>query len=178
MLVEVYCDGASRGQGTADPGEAACAVVIYKNSKPVGQMARGLGRRTNNEAEYEAVLLAILMCWAADLQDPIIYSDSQLVVKQVNGHWQCKAPALVPLLMTIQDISEVFRFRLQQNSRKTPGIQIADGLAKSFLDSFQERMKTTEEEIVDGKAETKRPVKKSKHHHPESKHPGQTDNKV
>lgn len=141
MTVQVYADGASRGQGHVALGEAACGVVIYKNNKLVGQIARGLGKRTNNEAEYEAVLLGVMMCWAADLQDPLIYSDSQVVVKQVNQLWHCRTPELVPLLMTIHDIREVFRFRVQYTSRKTPGIQQADSLANAFLDSFQERMK-------------------------------------
>lgn len=146
MLIEVYVDGASRGQGKPDVilGEASCAIVIHKNGKLVGQIARGLGRRTNNEAEYEAVLLAILMCWAADLADPIIYSDSTVVVNQVNRRWKCKTPALLALLITIQDLQEVFRFRLQHASRKTPGIQAADSLANEFLDTLEIQLKEAE----------------------------------
>lgn len=142
MLIEVYCDGASRGQGKpgVELGEASCAVIIYKNNKLVGQIARGLGKRTNNESEYEAVLLAILMCWAADLTDPIIYSDSLVVVNQVAEKWKCKTPALVPLLLTIHDIAEVFRFRLQHAGRKTVGIQQADHLCKEFLDTLEQRL--------------------------------------
>lgn len=140
MFIEVFCDGASRGQGSIDPGEAACGVLIYRNKKLIGQFARGLGRRSNNEAEYEAVLNAIMMCWAADLSDPIIYSDSKLVVFQVNGDWQCKASALVPYLLTIQDIQEVFRFRIKYAPRDSHGIKMADALANEFLDNLQTRI--------------------------------------
>ena len=55
MNIEVFCDGASRGQGQKKVGDAACAVVVYKNRKKIAQFARGLGHRSNNEAEYEAV---------------------------------------------------------------------------------------------------------------------------
>ena len=138
MLVEVYVDGASRGQGTEVMGEASCGIVIYKNRKLIGSFARGLGKRTNNEAEYEAVLNAIMMCWAADLQDPIIYSDSKLVVNQVNGSWSCDTVELLPYLITIQDIREVFRFRLQHVPRRE--VNNADWLANEFLDKLSERM--------------------------------------
>ena len=84
-MIEVFIDGASRGQGRASTGEASCAAVIFDKKKPTAQYARGLGKRTNNEAEYEALLTALLMCSMSDLRDPIIYSDSAVVVNQVNG---------------------------------------------------------------------------------------------
>lgn len=134
-VYECFVDGASRGQGTGDgPGLAACAVVIYRNQKLVGQYARGLGRRSNNEAEYEAVLMAVLMCWAADLKDPIIYSDSTLVVNQVNGDWQCKNETLKPLLLSVNEIQEEFRFRIQHVPRRY--VSEADYLANEFLDKL------------------------------------------
>lgn len=149
MNYTIYVDGAARRQGQEDPGEASCAMILCKNGKTVGQMARGLGKRTNNEAEYEAVLLGLLMAWAGDCTDPIIYSDSVLVVKQVNNIWYCKTPVLVPLLMTIQDIRDVFRFRLEYTPRKTPGIRAADALAHEFLDALETRM---EEDHDDGQS--------------------------
>ena len=60
MIIEVFCDGASRGQGQKKVGEAACAVTVYKNRKKIAQFARGLGPRGNNEAEYEAVISGLL----------------------------------------------------------------------------------------------------------------------
>lgn len=135
MSVIAYVDGASRGQGANKVGDGAVGVVIYRNGKLVGQYARGLGKRNNNECEYEAVLTALLLCWAApNLADPIIYSDSALVVKQVNREWSCNNPALVPLLMSIREIQEVFRFRIQQVPRKV--VYEADLLANMFLDKL------------------------------------------
>lgn len=135
-MIEVFVDGASRGQGAKKnvPGDAAIGVAIYKNQKMIGQIARGLGKRTNNEAEYEAVLLGVMICWAADLNDPIIYSDSALVTKQVNREWGCKNASLRPLLLSIREIQEVFRFRLQHVPRNL--VWEADALANMFLDKL------------------------------------------
>lgn len=135
MLYEVYVDGASRGQGTGKPGDAAAGCVIFANKKKVGQYARGLGPRTNNEAEYEAVLLGLLFCWAADLKDPVIYSDSLLVVNQVLGEWSCNAKALAPLLASIREIQDEFRFRIIHVPREE--VNVADYLVNDFLDHYQ-----------------------------------------
>ncbi|HJS83761.1 MAG TPA: reverse transcriptase-like protein [Nitrososphaera sp.] len=139
-LYEVYCDGASRGQGASDKvlGEGACAIVIYKNNRLWGQYARGLGKVTNNQAEYEGVLLGIMACWFADLPDPIIYSDSTLVVNQVNKVWQPPklGTGLRHLLLSIFEIREEFRFRVMHRPRTDRGIAQADLLAKQFLDKL------------------------------------------
>jgi ribonuclease HI len=75
-----------------------------------------LGPRTNNEAEYEAVIAGLLICSMADLVDPIIYTDSAVVANQVNGKWRCKNSALVPLLMTIEEIREEYNFQSSSGS--------------------------------------------------------------
>lgn len=135
MNIEVFCDGASRGQGQKKFGEASCAVVVYKNRKKIAQFARGLGARTNNEAEYEAVIAALLICSMSDLVDPIIYTDSAVVANHVNGKWRCKNAALVPLLMTIQDIKEEYNFRIVQVPRAF--VWEPDSLANEFLDQLE-----------------------------------------
>jgi ribonuclease HI len=137
MNIEVFCDGASRGQGQKKFGEASCAVVVYKNRKKVAQFARGLGARTNNEAEYEAVIAALLICSMSDFVDPIIYTDSAVVANHVNGKWECKNASLVPLLMTIQDIREEYSFRVVQVDRSF--VWEADYLANAFLDQLKKK---------------------------------------
>jgi len=139
LNVEVFCDGASRGQGQKKFGDAACAVVVYKNKKKVVEFARGLGARTNNEAEYEAVITALLICTMSDFVDPILYTDSSVVANHVNQKWACKNSSLLPLLMTIEEIKSVYRFRLVQVQRNN--VAEADSLANKFLDNFQVRQK-------------------------------------
>ena len=146
MTVEVFCDGASRGQGQKKFGEAACGAVVYKNRKKVAQFARGLGPRTNNEAEYEAVISGLLICSMADLLDPIIYTDSAVVANQVNGKWRCKNESLLPLLMTIEEIKEEFNFRIVQVKRNY--VWEADSLANQFLDNLHSRKEEIQTKIV------------------------------
>lgn len=140
MNIEVFCDGASRGQGQKKFGEASCGVVVYKNRKKIAQFARGLGPRTNNEAEYEAVIAGLLICSMADLVDPIIYTDSAVVANQVNGKWKCKNAALMPLLMTVEEIKAEFNFRVVQVPRAF--VWEPDALANEFLDQLQDRKKS------------------------------------
>lgn len=147
MSVLAYVDGASRSQGVTPGvhGHGAIGVVIYKNNQLFGRYARGLGRATNNEAEYEAVLAALMLCWSnPELLDPIIYSDSQLVVKTVNKEWQCWNVNLRPLLMSIQEIQSVFRARVIW----VPRVEVheADKLARDFLDNLETRLALDDEE--------------------------------
>ena len=137
MNIEVFCDGASRGQGQKKIGEASCAAVVYKNRKKVAQFARGLGARSNNEAEYEAVIAGLLICSMSDFIDPIIYTDSAVVANHINGTWKCKNEALLPLLMTIQDIREEYKFRVLQVQRNF--VWEPDALANEFLNQLEAR---------------------------------------
>lgn len=138
-VYEVFVDGAARGQGK-EPGvngNASCGAVIYRNQKRVGQIARLLGRRTNNEAEYEAVLMALMICWSRELADPIIYCDSLVVVNQVNNVWQCTDEKLLPLYLSVKEIEKEYRFRLVHEPRRF--VHEADLLANQMLDLLEEQ---------------------------------------
>ena len=139
MNFEVFCDGASRGQGQKKVGEAACSVVVYKKRKKIAQFSRGLGPRGNNEAEYEAVIAGLLISAMADLVDPIIYTDSAVVANQISGKWECKNKLLIPLLMTIEDIRSEYNFRILQVPRSF--VWEPDALANAFLDELEIRNK-------------------------------------
>ncbi len=142
MIIECFVDGAARGQGSKGAtGDAACGVVIFKNRKKIAQFARGLGKRTNNEAEYEAVLHALLMCAMADWSDPIIYSDSAVVVNHIKGKWKCNSPDLLPLLESIRSIQKEFNFRVVQVDRSW--VRVADTAANAFLDQLLDERSDT-----------------------------------
>lgn len=135
-MIEVFVDGGSRGQGKAKVGDAACAAVIFKNRKKIAEYARPLGRRTNNEAEYEALICGLLICaMSTEITDPIIYSDSSVVVNQVNGKWECKDEKLVPLLMSVNIIKKEYRFKLVQVPRSF--VHDPDYLLNQCLDQLQ-----------------------------------------
>lgn len=131
MLYEVMVDGASRGKNST----AACAFVIYKNRKKIAQFTRPLGKASNNAAEYEAVIHALLACSMSDVVEPIIYSDSAVVVNQVNGKWECKNPNLIPLLMSVKILEEAWPFRLVQVPRAF--VHEADYLCSQCLNQLE-----------------------------------------
>jgi ribonuclease HI len=90
----LYSDGASRG----NPGKAACSVVVYdEQGDEILARTEILGVATNNVAEYRGVLLGLQL--ARDLAVPSIdlRLDSELVVKQLQGLYKVKHPALQPL---------------------------------------------------------------------------------
>ncbi|MFQ5852583.1 MAG: ribonuclease HI family protein [Candidatus Binatia bacterium] len=93
MMVErggewcLMVDGAARG----NPGEAGCGAVIYDDAgEIVEELCRYLGHATNNVAEYQGLLMGlegVLRLGGRRLQ---IQSDSQLLVRQLNGLYRVK----------------------------------------------------------------------------------------
>ena len=89
---ELRVDGASRG----NPGQSGAGIYIKKNSEDFYKDGFFLGTRTNNEAEYLAVLIGVLVL-KKDIKKGehlTIISDSQLLICQFNGSYRVKKPEL------------------------------------------------------------------------------------
>jgi ribonuclease HI len=89
--MKIFTDGGSRG----NPGLAASAFVVYDDAdKVIHQAGIFLGTKTNNEAEYEAVLASCKWLKSDKNSDRSIqvswFLDSMLVVEQLNRHWKIK----------------------------------------------------------------------------------------
>ncbi len=95
--VTVRIDGASRG----NPGPAGIgAVVEFGDGRPPMELCEYIGETTNNVAEYRALLLAIgEASRLAPEGDLTVYSDSELLVRQLNGRYKVKAEHLRPLYL-------------------------------------------------------------------------------
>lgn len=145
MIAHVFIDGASRVQQKESTGESACAVVIYKNKKKYLAAYRGLGKRTNNEAEYEALIFALTICMSADIKMPIIYTDSQVVRNQVDHIWKCKSPGLKTLLFTVELMRENYQFKIEKVDRKR--VWEPDQLCNEYLDRLVDYK---EREVIHG----------------------------
>lgn len=89
-MYTAYCDGGSRG----NPGPSAYAAVITDEVGSKSVTTGFLGDETNNVAEYHG-LLAVLD-WVVEQSVPAVhvYSDSMLLVQQINGKWKVKDPEL------------------------------------------------------------------------------------
>ncbi|MEK9180520.1 MAG: ribonuclease HI family protein [Patescibacteria group bacterium] len=96
--VVVYVDGGARG----NPGPAAIGVVV--GSKEYGE---AIGRRTNNQAEYEAVIFALGKIKqlagkkAAKEMEVEVRMDSELVVRQLTGRYKILESELQPLFLQV-----------------------------------------------------------------------------
>lgn len=85
-LVTINIDGASRG----NPGPASIGIVFYKDNKIIKEISEQIGIKTNNHAEYTALIRALEICIENSYQDIEIRSDSELVVNQVNKKYKVK----------------------------------------------------------------------------------------
>lgn len=131
MRLTIRTDGGARG----NPGPAAAGVVI---SDPRGQtiFAGGfhLGETTNNVAEYEGMLRGLSEAKKLGGTDLTIYSDSELMVRQINGDYRVKSPKLQPLYRQVMDRIGHFE-KVTVLHVKRHENQQADGLVNRALDS-------------------------------------------
>ncbi len=128
---KLYVDGASRN----NPGPSGAGIYIIKNDLPFARKSFYLGLKTNNQAEYLALLLGLYILKPHLEKDDLveIISDSQLLVKQVSGEYKIKHPDLQPLNRAVRrflagvnyDIAHVMR---EDNTQ-------ADELANHGIDS-------------------------------------------
>lgn len=91
----LYCDGAARG----NPGPAAIGGVLFAPGRvePVVAISAAIGRATNNQAEYRALLAGLQAALEAGVTRLLVRLDSELLVNQMKGTYRVKAPGLKPL---------------------------------------------------------------------------------
>ena len=109
-MIVILCDGSSKG----NPGPASVGVVVWDRSDnprrimPTHHWHEDIGKKTNMEAEWEALLSALSWMFARNNKDDkvsfvypsqevFIFSDSQTVVKQATGVWKIKHENIKPL---------------------------------------------------------------------------------
>lgn len=91
MFLRIQTDGGSRG----NPGPAGLGVVIKdEQGTIVEEHARYLGKMTNNQAEYLAVIVGLERCAALGATEVEVVADSELLIKQAKGEYRVKNPDL------------------------------------------------------------------------------------
>jgi ribonuclease HI len=125
-----HIDGGARG----NPGPAGYGVVIEDEmGRPVVELSNFLGKQTNNYAEYSGLLAAITYATRYGFKALKVYSDSELMVKQITGEYKVNNPALKELygkaIRMIEDL-EAFEINhvLREKNRE------ADWLANRAMD--------------------------------------------
>lgn len=102
---KLYTDGGSRG----NPGPSAIAYVICKMDDTVVEKAGSfIGHTTNNQAEYKALLAGLQRAGQLGIKKLSVYMDSELIVKQLSGHYKIKSRELTPLYHQVRKIVESF----------------------------------------------------------------------
>ncbi len=102
----IYTDGGARG----NPGPAAAAFVIYGDGgKIIEKGGKYLGETTNNQAEYQAVILALQTAKNLGAKEIDFFLDSELVVKQLNREYKVRDQDLAPLFLKIWNLSLGFK---------------------------------------------------------------------
>ncbi len=131
MRYIVHTDGAARG----NPGPAAIGVVIEDGEgRTVYEASRALGVKTNNEAEYLALIAALEYLKDARAREADFRLDSELVVKQLKGEYRVKEPRLkllharATMLLNVVAKHTIRHVRRAENAR-------ADELANEALDA-------------------------------------------
>lgn len=98
--ISIYTDGGSRG----NPGPAACAFVVTSTNPTtlLYRQGKSLGVATNNQAEYSGIITALdwLVVQIQNRSFPLVvnfFSDSQLIVRQINREYRVKDPNIYSL---------------------------------------------------------------------------------
>ena len=89
----IYFDGAA----DPNPGPASFGFSHQSGSQEIAFECGSIGIQTNNVAEYQALLHALIYCKLNSLKKVRIFGDSQLVIKQVTGVYKCKNDTLKKL---------------------------------------------------------------------------------
>jgi ribonuclease HI len=127
----IFIDGASRG----NPGPAAIGVQITSNGKILVQVAEKIGLTTNNQAEYLALIRALIETKKLGARNAAIFSDSELLVRQIKGVYKVKDENLKLLFRTALWMISAFFEKIELTHIPREKNVSADALANQALNS-------------------------------------------
>lgn len=134
----IYIDGASRG----NPGRAGAGVWITDGEgRKISEVSRYLGHKTNNEAEYWALLLALGEAGRRKGERIHIFTDSELVERQIKGVYRVKDLGLRSLHKKVmENLKKFTSFEIQSIPREEN--KEADRLANQAIERRLARERT------------------------------------
>ncbi|MFP4466244.1 MAG: ribonuclease HI family protein [Candidatus Goldiibacteriota bacterium] len=119
-----YTDGASSG----NPGDSGIGIVLYKDGESIYSESKYIGVTTNNVAEYTAVVTLLNTAVQNGIKELKIFTDSELLVKQMSGEYKIKNEKLKELIGQINSFKAKINFTLKHVLRD--GNTEADKLAR------------------------------------------------
>jgi ribonuclease HI len=109
-----YVDGGSLG----NPGPSGIGVVINGCASGEIRIAKWIGHQDNNVAEYAALLEALQCAVALNAKKLHVYSDSQVVVRQMSGEYTCRSPRLYSLHWICRKLARSLIFSISHVPRE------------------------------------------------------------
>jgi len=122
-----YVDGGCLG----NPGPAGIGVVISGLADGPVRIAKWIGHQDNNVAEYAALMEALQYAVQSKAQRLHVYSDSEVVVRQMTGEYVCRSPRLYSLHWTCRKLARSLAFSISHVRREENSE--ANGLAQAAL---------------------------------------------
>lgn len=105
-MIFTNSDGGSRG----NPGPGACAAIVRREGEILTKNSKFLGKfLTNNQAEYEGLIMALELASKVTDGDITCILDSELIVKQLMGEYKVENKKLLPLFLRVQKLQENFK---------------------------------------------------------------------
>ena len=109
-----YVDGGSHG----NPGPSGIGLVIEDIEGETIRIAKWVGYQDNNVAEYLALLEALQHAIAVNARALHVYSDSEVIVKQMTGEYACRSPRLYSLNWTCRKLARAVEFSIEYIPRE------------------------------------------------------------
>jgi len=126
-----YSDGASRG----NPGPAAYGIrILAPDETDLFEEGQCIGKATNNVAEYRGVIAVLERAQQLGIAELELRMDSELIVKQIEGAYRVKQPALQELKAQVDRLLRGFRYVKVLHVRRERNKE-ADALANAALDA-------------------------------------------
>lgn len=129
--IEIYIDGAARG----NPGESGIGVLIKENQASYREVKKYLGTKTNNQAEYTALITALESTQELKNRTIKIFTDSLLMANQMNGVWKVRHPEIAVLNKKAKELIRSFKDISITHIRRELN-QEADRLANLAIDEY------------------------------------------
>jgi len=127
----IYTDGASRG----NPGPAAIGAVIKDGQgRVLARISRRIGRTTNNQAEYQAIVAALEKALGLGAATVEVKSDSELAVRQISGRYHVKNTGLRSLHQRVGELRSLFQGFSIASIPRRQNVE-ADRLCNAALDA-------------------------------------------
>lgn len=135
MHIRIYTDGGARG----NPGPAASAAVLKKmyrgkEGEVIARVSTYLGKTTNNQAEYTAIVIGLQKARQLGATRVELYLDSELAARQLNGQYKVKNPDIAKRFLEVKNLLLAFNSVSFTHVRREKNTE-ADALVNKVLDA-------------------------------------------